>query len=79
MLSFVKYVSKISKGVPLFLYDINSNNPENYRPITCLPTLYKILAFFLSGRSYVFLKRMNYSQLSKKDTREKVKDVKTSC
>ena len=32
-----------------------TENPKNYRSITCLPTLYKILTFILTERSYVFL------------------------
>ena len=32
-----------------------TNNPKNYRPITCLPTMYKILTSILSGRAYKHL------------------------
>ena len=31
------------------------NNPKNYRPITCLPTMYKILTSILTERTYAFL------------------------
>ena len=30
-------------------------NPKNYRPITCLPTMYKILTSILTERTYTFL------------------------
>ena len=32
-----------------------TKNPKNYRPITCLPTMYKILTSFLTERTYTFL------------------------
>ena len=32
-----------------------TNNPKNYRPITCLPTMYKILTSILSDRAYKHL------------------------
>ena len=32
-----------------------TNNPKNYRPITCLPTMYKILTAILSERTYKHL------------------------
>ena len=32
-----------------------TNNPKNYRPITCLPTTYKILTSILSERTYKHL------------------------
>ena len=32
-----------------------TQNPKNYRPITCLPTMYKILTSVISERTYNFL------------------------
>ena len=32
-----------------------TKNPKNYRPITCLPTMYKVLASILADRTYSFL------------------------
>ena len=32
-----------------------TNNPKNYRPITCLITMYKILTFILTEYTYSFL------------------------
>ena len=32
-----------------------TKNPKNYRPITCLPTMYKVLKSILADRTYAFL------------------------
>ena len=32
-----------------------TKNPKNYRPITCLPIIYKILASIITERIYAFL------------------------
>ncbi|KAL9965991.1 hypothetical protein ACROYT_G023995 [Oculina patagonica] len=32
-----------------------TKNPKNYRPITCLPTMYKILTSIIAERTYTFL------------------------
>ena len=56
-----------------------TKNPKNYRRITCLPTLYKILTSVLTKEAMHLLKRMSYCQLNIKDVREEVTDVKTSC
>jgi len=32
-----------------------TRNPKNYRPITCLPTMYKILTRIITERTYIFL------------------------
>ena len=34
-----------------------TENPKNYRPITCLPTMYKILTSIITNRTYCFLER----------------------
>ena len=36
-----------------------TNIPKNYRPITCLSTIYKILALIVTERSYKFLDANN--------------------
>ena len=33
--------------------------PKNYRPITCLPTLYKILTSIIADRTYNHLEKSN--------------------
>ena len=32
-----------------------TKKPNNYRPITCLPTMYKVLTSILADRTYAFL------------------------
>ena len=32
-----------------------TKNPKNYRPIACLPTMYKILTSIIAERTYTFL------------------------
>ena len=36
-----------------------TNVPKNYRPITCLPTMYKILTSIITERTYSFLDNNN--------------------
>lgn len=33
-----------------------TKNPKNYRPITCHPTMYKVITSILAGRTYTFLR-----------------------
>ena len=33
----------------------DTENPKNYRPITCLPTMYKVLTSIITERAYTFL------------------------
>ena len=35
----------------------STNNPKNYRPITCLPTMYKILTSIIANRIYKHLEQ----------------------
>ena len=37
----------------------DTQNPKNYRPITCLPTMFKILTSILTDRTYSFLDKNN--------------------
>ena len=36
-----------------------TNNPKNYRPITCLPTSYKVLTSIITERTYSHLEEIN--------------------
>ena len=36
-----------------------TNIPKNYRPLTCLPTMYKILTSIITERTYNFLDNNN--------------------
>jgi len=46
-------------------------NPKNYRPITCLPTNYKILTSILSARCYSHLVNYNLLPSEQKKVAEK--------
>jgi len=37
----------------------DTENPKNYRPITCLPTMYKVLISIITERTYIFLESNN--------------------
>ena len=39
----------------LLLKTEETKNPKNYRPITRIPTMYKVLTFILANRTYTFL------------------------
>ena len=43
-----------------------TNNPKNYRPITCLTTMYKILTSILTERTYTFLSENDLFPLEQK-------------
>ena len=43
-----------------------TNNPKNYRPIICLPTMYKILTSILSDRAYKHLTINNFLPVEQK-------------
>ncbi|MEO1764700.1 MAG: reverse transcriptase domain-containing protein [Cyanobacteria bacterium J06629_18] len=38
---------------------LETENPKNYRPITCLPTMYKLMTALLTERIYLHLERVN--------------------
>ena len=49
-----------TQGVTYLLTKSNETNaPKNYRPITCLPTMYKILTSIITERTYSFLDNNN--------------------
>ena len=49
-----------TQGVTYLLPKSNETNiPKNYRPITCLPTMYKILTSIITERAYNFLDKNN--------------------
>ena len=41
----------------------NTQNPKNYRPITCLPTIYKTLTSILAKKTYSYLE--NFQKIKK--------------
>lgn len=54
-----------------------TKHPQNYRPITCLPTMYEILTSIVARRMYQYLELTCY-QLSKKIADEEAVVVKTN-
>ena len=49
-----------TQGVTYLLPKSNETNiPKNYQPITCLPTMYKILTSIITERTYNFLDNNN--------------------
>ena len=47
-----------------------TQNPNNYRPITCLPTTYKILTSIIAERMYAFLDENNLLPVEQKGCRK---------
>ena len=47
-----------------------TRNPKNYRPITCLPTTYKILTSIITRRLYSFLEENNLLPVEQKGCRK---------
>jgi hypothetical protein len=50
--------------------------PKNYRPITCLSTMYKTLTRIIARRISVHLEEHNLLSQSKKDVNVEVKDAR---
>jgi hypothetical protein len=37
----------------------NTENPKNYRPVTCLPTIYKLITSIISSRMQIYMEDEN--------------------
>ena len=60
MTDIVKHPEKcphwLTEGLTYLLPKTNdTRNPKNYRPITCLPTMYKLLTSIITDRTYLYL------------------------
>uniref|UniRef100_A0A8C6P0Q3 Reverse transcriptase domain-containing protein n=1 Tax=Nothobranchius furzeri TaxID=105023 RepID=A0A8C6P0Q3_NOTFU len=56
----IKSPTWLTQGLTYLLPKTNdTKNPKNYRPITCLPTMYKILTSIITERTYTFLDNNN--------------------
>ena len=53
-----------------------TKNPKNYRPITCLPTMYKVLTSILADRTYTFLSEHQLLPSEQKGCRRESYDCK---
>ena len=56
----------LTEGVT-FLKSEPIGDIKNYRPITCLPTMYKVLTSIITERVYIFLESNNPTTCSQKD------------
>ena len=53
-----------------------SKRPDKYRPITCLPTIYKILTSIITDKIYTHLNQNNLLAVEQKGCRRKTKGCK---
>jgi hypothetical protein len=56
----------------------NIGNPKNYRPVTCLPTTYKLITSILSGRMRKYMDNGNLLPKNRKHAAGEQKDAKTN-
>ena len=70
----------LTDGLTYLLHrEKETKNPKSYHPITCLPTLYRILTSILTKRSYAFLEENELLPTEQKDVREEGTGIETSC
>ena len=56
----------------------NTKEPRNYRPTTCLATMYKLLTSIISERTYTFLEDQQLLPTEQKGVEEDPMDVRTN-
>ena len=56
-----------------------TNIPKNYRPITCLPTMYKILTSIITERTHNLLDKATFYQQNIKVVKEGHMAAKINC
>jgi len=49
----------------------DTENPKNYKPISCLPTMYKVLTSIITERAYIFLAGNNLLPKAQKGCRRR--------
>jgi hypothetical protein len=57
----------------------NTENPKNYRPVTCLSTMYKLITSVISRRMQTYMDDENLIPKERKFATEYQKDAKISC
>jgi len=57
----------------------NTENPKNYRSVTCWPTLYKLMASIISRRMQIYMDDENLMLKEQKGCCSGSKDAKISC
>ena len=69
-----------TQGITNLLHKSNETNiPKNYRSITCLPTMYKILTSIITERTYNFLDVYNILPSEQKGCKKDPMAAKASC
>ena len=70
----------LTAGV-IFLIPKNENteNPKNYRPVTCLPTIHKLITSIISRRMQKYMDDENLMPKEQKGCSWDQKDAKISC
>ena len=67
----------MTKGITYLLPKSKDTlHPKNYRPITCLPVIYKILTSLISERIYSYLQKNNILPEEQKGCRKKSRGCK---
>ena len=62
----------LAKGITYLLPKVaETNNPKNYRPITCLSTTYKVLTSIITERTYSFLEQKELLPYEQKGCRKR--------
>jgi hypothetical protein len=56
-----------------------TDNPKNYGPVTCLPTIYKLLTSITSRCMHKYMKDKILCQKNRKGAAEDQSDAKISC
>ena len=56
----------------------NTGNPKNYRPVTCLPTTYKLITSIISRRMQKYMDNENLLPKNRKGAAGEQKDAKTN-
>jgi len=57
----------------------NTENPKNYRPVTCLPTIYKLMTYIISRRMEKYTDDKNLMLKEQKGCCSGSKDAKINC
>ena len=57
----------------------NTENPKNYRPVTCLSTMYKLITSVISRRKQKYMDDENLIPKNRKGATEDQKNAKISC
>ena len=69
-----------NKGVTFLIpKNENTENPKNYRPVTCLPTIYKLMTSIISRRMQKYTDDENLMPKEQKGCGRGSKDAKISC